>query len=458
MSIEPSIFKAYDIRGIYPTQLDEDTAYAIGRAYATLLRKENPEGELTIAVGSDMRVSSPSLKERVIAGLIDSGIHVDDMGLVSTPTFYFGVGYFGYGGGLQVSASHNPAEWNGVKIVRAKGLPVSGPTGIYEIRDIIIDDAYIPLASIKGVLKERTGVLAAEVEHFVSLVDVSKIKPLKVVIDASNAMGALDYAALFEKLPCEVIKMNFELDGTFPAHEADPFKEENVKELQERIRTEHADVGIAPDGDGDRVFYIDELGNTMHPAIMRGLMAQIELKENPGATVAYDIRPGRITRDMIEECGGKSIVTPVGHSLIKEIMLQHDAVFGGESSGHFFFRLEYGTYEAPLLFTLKLLIYISEQQKTFSEVIHPFMRYAHSGEINTKVGSKEEVQERIHEIQTKYSDGTQTFIDGVSVEYPDVWFNMRGSNTEPVIRVTVEGKTKVRMETVRDELLSIVRR
>lgn len=457
MATDSKIFKAYDIRGVYPSQLDEEGAYLIARAFATILKRENPGKNLTVAVGGDMRLSTPALKKRVIQGLLDSGINVDDIGLVSTPTYYFGVAYFGYDGGMQVSASHNPKEYNGMKIVRKGAVPVSGETGIKEMKKIIEENILISLAGKKGVLKENTNVLNKEIEEVFSRVNTAKIKPFKIVIDGSNAMGILDTQALFSKLPCKIVKMNFELDGTFPVHEADPMKPENTEGLCKKVLEEGADLGIAPDGDGDRYFFVDEKGKVLSQAILRGLMAQIELKQHPGATVAYDIRPGKITLDMIREYGGKPVVTPVGHSLIKEIMIKENAIFGGESSGHYYYKLPYGTFDMPMILILKLLEYFSEQEKPFSEIIKPFDRYFHSGEINTKAESREKALEKIDYITNKYKDGKQIFIDGISVEYADVWFNLRVSNTEPVIRLTVESKTKELMEEKRDELLKIIR-
>lgn len=456
--IHPEIFKAYDIRGIYPDQLDEHAAYSIARGYAVLLSAENPGKTLSVAVGSDMRLSSPSLKAKVIEGLRDSDVNVVDIGLVSTPTFYFGVADGGFDGGLQVSASHNPKEWNGLKMVRKNAVPVSRDSGINFIRDTLVSGQVPSVSSEKkGMLAEKQGLVEKETEAVFGLENPEGIKPLKIVIDGSNAMGSVDMQALFAKLPCQIIKMNFDLDGNFPAHEADPMKAENTKELCERVVAEGADLGIAPDGDGDRYFFVTEKGNVLPQAILRGLMAQIELKEHPGAKVAYDIRPGRITRDMIEELGGEAIVTPVGHSLIKEIMIKENAVFGGESSGHYFYKLPFGTFECPMLLVVKLLKYLSEQGKPFSEVMMPFMRYAHSGEINTKVGSREEALGKIEVVKAKFADGQQIFIDGVTIEYPQYWFNLRTSNTEPVIRLTVEAESEDLMKQKTDELLSIIR-
>lgn len=447
----------YDIRGVYPGQINEQGVYAIGRAYATLMRREIPEGSITVAVGSDARLSSPSLKAKLITALLESGLNVFDIGLVSTPTFYFGVASNNFLGGLQVSASHNPKEWNGIKIVRQHAVPVSGETGIEELYTIITNESYIQPATQPGVLSEKKGVVEAFAEEQASHVDLKNIKPFKVVVDAASGMGALDMVALFKHLPCQLVAMNFEVDGTFPVHPADPMIEANTAELRKRVVEEKADLGIVLDGDADRYFFVDEKGEMLPQAILRGLMAQIELLEHPGVKVAYDIRPGRITRDMIEELGGQAVVTKVGHSLIKETMIREGAVFGGESSGHYMYQMPYGTFEMPLLLTLKLLKFLSDQNKTFSEIVQPLKRYAHSGEINTKVSSRDVANEKIEVIKEKYSDGTFNDLDGITIEYPDVWFNVRASNTEPVLRLTVEAKTQELMEQKRDELLALIR-
>lgn len=458
MTTDPSIFKAYDIRGVYPNQFNEEVGYSLGRAFATLLISENSSRSLSVAVSSDMRVSSPLIKPKVIQGLIDSGVNVVDIGMSSTPTFYFGVAYFGYDGGIQVSASHNPKEYNGAKLVRKNAVPVSKDSGMFTVRDFVVNNNFCPLVEQKGKLSKNTQVLEKEKEEARKVVDTKGFKPLKIVIDAANAMGSIDVESMFEGLPCKLIKINFDLDGTFPSHEADPMKPENTKMLCDRVLEEKADLGIAPDGDGDRYFFADENGRMIPQAILRGLMAQIELKEHPKATVAYDIRPGRITQDMIDELGGRAVVTPVGHSLIKEMMIKEGAIFGGESSGHYFYKFDYGTFEAPFLLVYKLLKHISDRKLPFSEVIKPFQRYAHSGEINTKVASREIVNEIIDQIKQKYSDTKQIYIDGVTVEYLDVWFNVRASNTEPLIRLTVEARSEELMKQKTDELLAIIRK
>ena len=454
MQLDESIFKAYDIRGIYPEQINENLVYKIGRAYSTFLLKENPNKKLNVVVSSDMRLSSPSLREGLIKGIIDSGINVIDINQASTPSFYFTVAYYGYDGGLQVSASHNPKEYNGLKIVREKGMPVSGEGGIYEIRDIVKNESFNNLATEKGQVFKKEDILVDEVREESKGIEINKIKPFKIAIDAANSMGAVDAKEIFKDLPCEVIEMNYKLDGNFPVHEADPLKEENLKYVQDEVLKEKADLGISIDGDGDRYFFVDEKGETVPQPILRGMMAQIELKENPSATVCYDIRPGKITKDMIEEVGGKGVVTKVGHSLIKEKMIELGAVFGGESSGHYFYKFDFGTFEAPTTLIRKFLVYISEQNKPLSEIVRPYKKYFHTGEINTEVEDKEG---KMKEISEKYSDGNISYLDGISVEYPDFWFNVRPSNTESLLRFALEAKTKELMGEKRDEIISIIK-
>ncbi len=447
-----SIFKAYDIRGIYPTELNEDTAYAIARAYAELLQSENPGGKLQIVLAHDMRLSADVLTEASRKGLLDGGANVVFIGLASTPTFYFAIAYYGYDGGFMVSASHNPKDYNGFKMTRGRALPLSRDTGIAQLEQMVAKKKFAK--TTKGSLTERKGVLQYQVQHDLAYADLKKIKPFKIVADAANAMGALYLDALFVQLPCTLIKMNFELDGSFPSHEADPFKAENVADLKKRVVKERADLGIATDGDGDRIFFIDNAGEVVEPAIIRGIMAKIFLRERPGAKIAYDIRPGRITRDMIEEAGGVPIITKVGHSLIKEQTIREGAYFAGESSGHFFLNMDHGCYEVPMIVTLKLLQELSESGKTLSEYVKPLKRYFHSGEINSKV---RDVQEVLDAVRQKYKDGKQDSLDGISVAYADFWFNVRGSNTEPLIRLNLEAKTKEVMEKKRDEVLGLIK-
>ncbi|MFA6193510.1 MAG: phosphomannomutase/phosphoglucomutase [Parcubacteria group bacterium] len=452
--INPKIFKAYDIRGLYNIDFDDQAAYEIGLAYSQMRKKELKKEEgLKIVVGCDMRVSSPALKNRLMQGLTDGGMEVVDIGLASTPTFYFAVAHFEYDGGILVSASHNPKEYNGFKIVRSKAMPVSGDTGIYELRDMVAGGA-IEKAEKKGSISTKEGVLADQVAHDLRFADLSKIKKMKIAIDPANAMGILYFDELFKYVPGEIIKMNWELDGTFPSHEADPLKPENMEALCEKIKETGADLGIATDGDGDRIFFADNLGERLDPGITRAILCKLFLREKPGSKIAYDIRPGRITPDTIVENGGIPILTKVGHSLIKEQAVREGAYFAGESSGHFFLNMEEGCYEIPMIVTLKLLEELSQSGMSFADYAKPYKRYSNSGEINSKVA---DAQEKIKEIKEKYADGKQNDMDGILVEYPDWWFNVRASNTEPVLRLILEARTKELMEEKRDEVLGVIR-
>lgn len=452
MDIDASIFKVYDIRGIYPSSLNEEVAYKVGRAYSEIIKRENPGIKPSIAVGTDMRLSSPELKENLIKGLIDSGVNVTDIGMVSTPTFYFAVAYYNFNGGIQVSASHNPKEYNGFKMVRAKAAPVSSETGINEIRDLVVKGEF-PLDVEKGTLSTKEGVVQEEVKAQSRGININAIKPFKIVIDAANSMGSIDMTELFSLLPCNLIKENFELDGNFPVHVADPLDAKNLAFCEEAVKKHGADLGISIDGDGDRYFFVDEKGVAIPQPIIRGIMAQVALKENPGATVAYDIRPGRITKDMIDEVGGKSIITKVGHSLIKQQMLANNAVFGGESSGHYFYKLPYGTFESPVSLVLRLLIYLSEKGKPVSEIVAPYKKYFHTGEVNFEIEDK---LGAIKLIEEHFKDGRIINLDGLSIEYPDFWFNIRPSNTEPLLRFALEAVSKEKMEEKKTEVIQLI--
>lgn len=453
MVIDTSIFKAYDIRGVYPEQLDESLAYKMGQALAEMIKKEEKKEELTIVVGRDMRLSSDSLTNKVMAGIVDQGVNVVDIGLVSTPTFYFAVAKNGYDAGIQVSASHNPQQYNGFKMVRKNAIPISGDTGIMDLRDAVVKNEF-PLIEKKGVITKRDKAIEEHVDYALDYLDVTKIKPLKVVVDSSNAMGGPMFEALFEKLPCELIKVNFELDGTFPNHEADPLKDENNEQLRKKMLEVGADLGIALDGDADRIFFLDDTRKTVEPAIIRGILSQVFLRDKPGSKICYDIRPGRITIDMIEEAGGEPIVTRVGHSLIKEKAREVGAVFAGESSGHFFLKLPFGIFETPMIMALVILQELSEANKTFSEFVKPLYRYAHSGEINSEVTDKQDVFDRLKE---KYGANLKYDFDGMSFEWEDWWFNVRPSNTENKVRLNLESKTREIMEEKTKEVLSIIR-
>lgn len=455
LPINPEIFKAYDIRGIYGQDFDNEMAYLLGLAFVELRKKDGDCtcGKLQIAVGMDMRLSSPSLKDSLIRGLTDAGAEAIFLGLVSTPTFYFAVSKYNYHGGIMISASHNPKEWNGFKIVRAKGVPVSGDSGINFLKEQIFANHFIP-ATDKGEELKNDSALEDELNYTWGLVDITKIKKFKIVADAANGMGATYLNRILNLTPGEATPLNFKLDGTFPAHEADPLKEENLADLKKEVYKQKADLGISSDGDGDRIFFIDDQGDTINPAIIRGLLAQSFLKDKPGAKIGYDVRPGKITPDLISAAGGLPVITRVGHSLIKEQMIKEDIYFAGESSGHFYFNSPIGCFEFPSLMILKLLLVFSGSELPISEQVKQYKKYFLSGEINRDVKDKDLVFKTIEE---KYSSGKINKLDGVSVELPDFWFNVRGSNTEPKIRLNLEAISQEIMEKKRDEVLELIK-
>ncbi len=454
-NIDQSIFKAYDVRGIYPTQLNEEVAYLVAKACARLLQSENPGKQLTIAVGADMRTSSPSLKKEIIKGLTESGVNVVDIGLVSSTTYYFAVGHYGYDGGIQITASHNAKEYNGLKIVRRGGIAMGGKTGIYEIARMVSEETFEPAAQ-PGTVTVQEGVTEQAIEEYLKFAGKVNIKPFNIVIDPANAMGILDYEALFQKIPGNLIKMNFELDGTFPAHEADPLKDANTKDLRERVVAEGADFGLASDGDSDRLFIVDDTGQTIPSPILYTILAEIELEQYPTETYAYEIRMGRLVETEFENKPAKLVQTAVGHSIIKQSMIENNAVFGGEISGHYFFRMPFGTFEAPALLVIKLLDFLSKQDLKLSEIVNKYRRFVSSGEINTRMDNREEIEQKIKLIKQKYADGKQIFLDGIKVDYPDYWFSIRASNTEPLLRLIVESSSKDIMEAKRDEVLALI--
>ena len=447
------VFKAYDIRGTYPDQVNEAMAYKVGRGFASILINENPGKKLSVVVSRDMRPSSEKLQQELTSGLIDSGVDVIDIGLNTTPSFYFAVAFYNYDGGIQITASHNPSEFNGFKLVREKARPVGEGTGMEELKDRVATENYFE-AQEKGAITQLDQTLVDQVKETLKQADISKIKPFKIVVDAANSVGALDMKAIFPHLPCELIPLYFDLDGTFPNHGADPLIPENIVDIQKAVREQKADVGIALDGDSDRMFFFDENGEEVPQPILRGIMAQIALKENPGATVCYDIRPGKITQDMIDEVGGKAVITRVGHSLIKAKMEEVNAVFGGESSGHYFYKSDYGTFDMPLVLLVKFLQFVSEQNKPLSAIVKPYKRYFHSGEINSTVEDKEGVVEKIAQA---YQDAEISRLDGITITYKDYWFNVRPSNTESKLRLNLEAASQEIMEVKRDEVLKIIR-
>ncbi|MBP9828313.1 phosphomannomutase/phosphoglucomutase [Patescibacteria group bacterium] len=450
-NIPSGVFKAYDIRGLVDSQLTNEFAYGLGKALGTLLARETHKDQPVVVVGEDMRPTSPTFSDELTRGLQEVGAQVLRVGLVSTPAFYFAVSYLNADGGAMVSASHNPAEYNGFKIVRARGVPVGGGTGLQTLRQMMEADDF----SLRpGGSFESVGDIARlHAENEVAVADVGDLPSYRMICDSANGMGAQYLDELFKLLPATVERMFWDFDGTFPNHEADPFKEENTEAIRHRIKEAGADIGIATDGDGDRIFFIDDKGELVDPAIVRGLVARAVLRRYPGAKICYDIRPGKITEDMIREAGGVPIVTKVGHALIKDTMLKEDAVFAGESSGHFYFRLPQGSFEAPLVTLLFVLGEMKRENKPLSEIVAPLRKYAHSGEINFKVADKEAV---LAQLKSTFADAVQSDLDGLSFTYSDFWFNVRASNTEPLLRLNLEAVSQEVMQAKTAQVRSII--
>lgn len=454
MQVPQSIFRSYDIRGKYPKEINEDVMKEVGKAFAEFMKQKNDSSELKLIVANDMRDSSEPIKEAVIEGITSRRVDVVDIGLAATPTFYFAVSYYGYDGGINITASHNPAEYNGAKLVREEAKAIGLDSGLDQIRDLAIDGDFAEVDD-EGSTEEKRNVVSDQIDFAFDFADINEIEPYKVVVDTGNGMGAEIIEELFDRLPCELVPMYFELNGNFPNHEANPMVEENNQDLKEKIKAENADLGIAMDGDADRVFFFDETGETIKPEVIRGIMSKIILQDNPGAQICHDIRPGKITEDMIEENGGEPIVTRVGHTHIKQKAREIDAPFAGESSGHFFVKTSHGIFENPEIIILMLLAEWSSSDKSILEYVKPLQnRYAHSGEINFLVDDKEAVFERLLD---EYGENDVKYdFDGITFEYNDWWFNVRKSNTTDKVRLNLETESEELMEEKVEEVSEVI--
>ena len=441
------LFKSYDIRGIAPEELTPELAYRIGRAIVLEL------GVDAVAVGRDMRVTGPLLSSSLIDGIRDQGADVTDVGLVSTDALYFTVGKYGFPAGVMITASHNPPEYNGFKLCREGARAVSFEEGIKQIRDRALSDDFPPLAENRGDLIEKD-VIQAYAEHCLSMVEVSAIKPLKIAIDAGNGMAGKTVPVVFKSLPVEVIPLFFELDGTFPNHPANPIEPENIRDLQKAVLDNECDLGIAFDGDADRMFLIDEQGRAIGGDMVTAMVAIALLRKHPGSAICYNLICSRSVPETIEEHGGRPIRTPVGHSLIKKIMRDEDAIFGGEHSGHFYFRDNWYA-DSGLIAALTVLQLISDEGKPLSEVIGPIDTRFRSGEINTRVADAKQV---MADVEKRYAaeGATIDHLDGVTIGFPDWWFNLRASNTEPLLRLNAEAETPELLATKTAEVRSMI--
>jgi phosphomannomutase len=430
------IFKAYDIRGVYPAELDEEIVYKIGRAFVIFLKAK------AVLVGRDARKSSDKLFASLAKGITDQGADVVDMGLCTTPMFYFANQK--YPAGVMVTASHNPAKFNGLKLCREEAIPISGETGIEEIRSIVKGNRFEDVKKKGKIVKKDF--LADYIKHVSKF--IKNIKPLKAVVDAGNGMGGLTLPKIFAKTACNIIPLYFDIDCSFPNHEANPLKDEAVVDLQKSVIKEKADLGIAFDGDADRAAFFDEKGRRVPADLITALLAVHFLNQKKGQKIIYEVRSSWAVKEEIVKCGGIPLLERAGHAFIRKRMRDEDAVAGGEKSGHYFFRDNFYA-DSAIIAALLVLQILSESGKRMSELVKPLMRYFNSGELNFEVEDKDYALEKVEDA---YSDGKISKVDGITIEFDDFWFNLRKSNTEPLIRLNLEAKSEKKMK---DELKKI---
>jgi phosphomannomutase len=437
------VFKAYDVRGVYPDQLDEELAERVGRAFVAL------SGSGTLAIGQDMRPSSKPMADALAAGAMAQGADVLRVGLCSTDMLYYVSGALDVAG-VMLTASHNPARYNGLKLCRPGAVPVGEESGLADVKRMVAAGEPATPGARRGRERQADDLLERYAAHVRSFADVGSLRPLKVVADAGNGMAGHVVPAIFSDLPFELVPMYFELDGNFPNHPADPLNPANLVELQARVVAEGADVGLAFDGDADRVFLVDELGATVPSSLVGALVARLMCEREPGATVLHNLICSRVVPETIREAGGVPVRTRVGHSFIKAVMAETGAIFGCEHSGHYYFRDNYRA-DSGLIAALVALDALSRGGRPLSEVLAPYRRYAASGEINRRVDG--DPRKVIEDVAGRYPADAADFVDGLTVDGGDWWFNLRPSNTEPLLRLNVEAAAEAEMARVRDEVL-----
>ncbi|HZR96093.1 MAG TPA: phosphomannomutase/phosphoglucomutase [Gaiellaceae bacterium] len=446
--LDPKVFKAYDVRGIYPDELDEDGAYAIGRGYVQQFEPRR------IAVGRDMRLSSPQMTAALVEGASDEGAEVLDLGLVGTEMVYFAVGSLELDGGVMVTASHNPKEYTGMKIVRRGALPVGGESGLLDVRD-----RALAVSDVRGGGTERVSqydIWPAYVDRVLSFIDVSALRPLRVVIDAANGMAGTMLPPVLERLGVlDVVRCYFDADGSFPNHEPNPLLPENREFIVRKTLDEKADLGVAFDGDADRCFFVDDAGEFVPGDFATALMAVSVLEKEPGAKIIYDVRASWAVPNEVSAAGGVPLINRVGHAYIKHRMRKEDAAFAGEVSGHYYFR-DFSQADTGVVPFLVMLELVAKRGKRLSEILQPFRsRYFITGELNTRVS---DVALKLQELKERYgAEGRVSHLDGISVEFDDWHFNVRPSNTEPLLRLNLEALSRELMEEKRDEVLELIR-
>mgnify|MGYP006187668947 FL=1 len=432
-------------------EITVDFCFATGVAFARFLQQEREPG--TVVIGEDMRPSSKGFAEALSAGVTSQGLDVIRIGLASTDMLYFAAGKLNFPGAM-FTASHNPAEYNGIKLCLSGARPIGKESGLLTIEHFVNDGSPIDFRSVGN--ERDSDMLTEYVDHLLTLVDLSDIRPLKIVIDAGNGMAGHTAPAVFARLNCEVIPMYYELDGTFPNHEANPIDPKNLKDLAKAVKKHKADIGLAFDGDADRCFLVDENSELVNPSTLTALIAARELAKNPGASIIYNLISSRAVVEIVEESGGKAIRSRVGHSYIKKLMADTGAVFGGEHSGHFYFK-DFWCADSGMLAALHAIAALGEVSTPLSKILKPYCRYVASGEINSEVI---DAQSSMNEIAEKFGESAGNevdHLDGLSVNGDTWWFNVRASNTEPLLRLNVEAKTQARMEKIRDEVLATIR-
>jgi len=445
--LDPKVFKAYDVRGIYPAEIDEDGARAIGRAYVEQFEPER------IAVGRDTRVSSPTMAAAAIEGAVSAGVEVVDIGLVGTEMLYAAVGGLGLDGGIQVTASHNPKEYTGMKIVRRGALPVGGDSGLQDIRDRAMSLSDTSGGQAHGRVRQED-VFPAFVDKVLSFIDTDAVERKRVVIDAANGMAGVMLPPVLERIPIDAVPYYFEPDGTFPNHEPNPLLPENREFVIGKVREDGAELGVAFDGDADRCFFIDDTGEFVPGDFVTALLAESMLEKDPGSKVIYDVRASWAVPETIERAGGIPLINRVGHAFIKQRMREEDAVFAGEVSGHYYFRDFFQSDSGVIPFLLMLEL-TSKRGKPLSELLRPYReRYFLTGELNVPVS---DVAVKLQEIKERFGrEGKVSHLDGISVEAEDWHFNVRPSNTEPLLRLNLEARSQELMEHKRDEVLEVI--
>ncbi len=445
--LDPAVFKAYDVRGLYPSELDEEGARAIGRAYVDVF------GPRRIAVGHDMRLSSPGMADAVILGASEAGADVLELGLIGTEMLYFAVGELGLDGGIVVTASHNPKQYTGLKIVRGGAQPVGGESGLLAIRDKALSAA--SAGQTPGQVR-RYNIWPAYRDRVLSFVDTSAIRPLRIVMDAANGMaGAMLPPVLERLLQVQTSRWFFAPDGTFPNHEPNPLLPENREFIVSKTLEERADFGAAFDGDADRCFFVDDSGEFVPGDFVTALLAEAVLEKEPGAKIIYDVRASWAVPEAIERAGGVPLVNRVGHAFIKQRMREEDAAFGGEVSGHYYFR-DFSQADSGVIPFLLMLELVSKRNQPLSEILRPFReRYFLSGEINSQVA---DVNAKLRELEERFGpEGRVDHLDGLSVVAGDWHMNVRPSNTEPLLRLNLEARSRELMERKRDDVLGVIR-